>query len=179
MEGSTVASIYEPALYSLTSRLRALESKPVFSLKTISDDSRCHPALPGTDAVLLEVKAGWHRPFRMTASTSQEARPHTSVPAQEQTPYALYITERGLSAIQDHILSRIKARCHKTTVPRLKAVEIYDSCFRLLLRGSAGAHSPLLLQRCAAVPHESQRQKRHGCKQGVGSGRPNLYSPSQ
>lgn len=114
MEGSTVASIYEPALYSLTSRLRALESKPVFSLKTISDDSRCHPALPGTDAVLLEVKAGWHRPFRMTASTSQEARPHTSVPAQEQTPYALYITERGLSAIQDHILSRIKARCHKT-----------------------------------------------------------------
>lgn len=131
MEGSTVASIYEPALYSLTSRLRALESKPVFSLKTISDDSRCHPALPGTDAVLLEVKAGWHRPFRMTASTSQEARPHTSVPAQEQTPYALYITEHHarwckdhLSAIQDHILSRIKARCHKTTVPRLKAVEI-------------------------------------------------------
>lgn len=125
MEGSTVASIYEPALYSLTSRLRALESKPVFSLKTISDDSRCHPALPGTDAVLLEVKAGWHRPFRMTASTSQEARPHTSVPAQEQTPYALYITERGLSAIQDHILSRIKARCHKTTVPRLKAVAAF------------------------------------------------------
>lgn len=57
--------------------------------------------------------------------------------------------------------------------------EIYDSCFLLLLQGSEGAHPPLLLQRCAAVPHDSQRQRWHGCKQEAGSGRPNLYLPSQ
>lgn len=61
---------------------------------------------------------------------------------------------------------------------------IYDSWFLLLLlllllQGSEGAHPPLLLQRCAAVPHDSQRQKWHGCKQGAGSGRPNLYLSSQ
>lgn len=48
-----------------------------------------------------------------------------------------------------------------------------------ILQGSEGAHPPLLLQRCAAVPHDSQRQKWHGCKQGAGSGRPNLYLLSQ
>lgn len=55
----------------------------------------------------------------------------------------------------------------------------YGSWFLLLLRGSEGAHPPLLLQRCAAVPHDSQRQKWHGCKQGAGSGRPNMSLSSQ
>lgn len=56
---------------------------------------------------------------------------------------------------------------------------IYDSWSLLLLQGSKGAHPPLLLQRCAAVPHDSQRQKWHGCKQGAGSGGPSMYLSSQ
>lgn len=77
-----------------------------------------------------------------------------------------------------------KARRHKMTAMacamyEMEVNEIYDSWFLLLLRGSEGAHPPLLLQRCAAVPHDSQRQKWHGCKQGAGSGRPNLHLSSQ
>lgn len=43
-----------------------------------------------------------------------------------------------------------------------------------------GAHPPLLpLQRCAAVPHDSRRPWWRVCKQGAGSGKPNMYLGSQ
>jgi len=79
-----------------------------------------------------------------------------------------------------------KARRHKMTVMSCRPTYhvwnvygIYGRWFLHLLQGSEGAHPPLLCQRCAAVPHDSQRHKWHGCKQEAGSGKPNLYPISQ
>lgn len=119
----------------------------------------------------------------MTASTSlglqrQSRTKHSSVQL-KQPLFRHYVSKRTAHHINGLICT--KRRRHKmTAVERtIYAMVAYDSWFLLLLRGSEGSHPPLLLQRCAAVPHDSQRQRWHGCKQEAGSGRPNLYLSSQ